>query len=699
MNGSKKINFAVVADLSYVFGIKKILKYAAFFFVFCFFCGEVFGYDIDINADRLEYDEFCGKIRAQGNVVLIWEGRTVHADYVEFETEKKIIKVFGNAKIEENKQAIFAKEILYNYEEKMGDIKEVFGNSSIAFIRSPLLKGEGKDIYRIKGAIVSNCDLDEPHVFFKAKKGKLTVGKRITLYNALLYIGKVPVFYLPFFTKSLDGKKVFKGFNLELAPGYSNGGGFTMESAITYVFNDNFRTKVNYDYLGKKGSGYGTEINYNSSNIMGSLYAYNIKDLEAGRERWTVRPSYWQRIGSMWTIRSQGEFMSDNTFNNSYNLSNWERVTNTLYSFASVARQDQYGNLTATFQRYDDYDSTRQKYYLRSQSLPAINYTFYPKKIFFDISNNFDIKFDRSYQRYAGDFYEHTANLTYSLSKDFKFGRRLTLKPTIGITERWDDKDNIGKDENSFFTYYSGSLNSRFRAFSWMDWNANHNINFRSIKNDFDIDKNTYDYGIENNATTLSNYMYLGDRTTVKNSISYNWQQFRTNNMDESARWSPLMTEIIWTPKYYITAYIKQTQLVKPSLFETFQLDLQIGELEKIYFNFGAFYKSYRNVSSYSTIVNGMENLFGVGIWVTPKWRFDYNIRTKTNAKFDFTKMTEHELRLYRDLHCYNLGFRWIIRDEDYSFHFKFDLKTNMPFDRERKTGFDDAQNVFYPWR
>jgi hypothetical protein len=111
--------------------------------------------------------------------------------------------------------------------------------------------------------------------------------------------------YLPFITKSLKGGRGFEIGRLKYTfePGYTNDGGFSIKNTLEYRFSTAASLKGFFDYLGKRGNGYGGEFDYFTPTIKGAVYVYKIDDLSAGMERWTVRPYYWQRINKEWTIQ------------------------------------------------------------------------------------------------------------------------------------------------------------------------------------------------------------------------------------------------------------------------------------------------------------------------------------------------------------------------------------------------------------
>ncbi|MDR1196102.1 MAG: hypothetical protein LBL00_06480 [Endomicrobium sp.] len=666
-----------------------------------------YAYEIDISADNLEYDQNCGIIKADGNVVLVWQSKEIKADYVEFFIEEKLMNAKGHVRIEEDGNSFFAEGITYKYDDETGEIRESMAYSSIIFMRSERMDRLGKNAFAVNNITISTCDLDEPHAYFRSRKGKITLNERVTIYNAIFYIGKVPVFYLPIVTKSLKGGDgISSRFTYGADPGFTSDGGVSVKTYAEYQFTDAFKGRAMLDYYGTRGWGYGTQFDYYSNNAKASLYAYYIQDLTAGYNRWTVRPNYWHRLNKNWTIQSQAELISDETFNNYYS-NDWNRVMSRLHSYFSLTRQGNNANLAITVDREDAYDSVKGDYETTSITLPKVSLSIYPKKIIWDLVNNFTFNYANTYKEYVygsgNPFYKNTADATYTLTKDFKFGRRFTLKPSLGITENWYDKDNYDKEHNAFLTRYFATLNSRLRVNRWMDWNLAYNVRARTAENSLKLDDDANDYGIETNSLSFTNYMYIGNRTTVRNFTSYNFGSYKTGS---PVRWAPLSTEIIYTPKHYMTVYLKQSQSIDPFLFKSAQLDVTLGEIEKIYFNLGAFYQYYDEKTSPSMVYRNQEldNTIGMGIWLTPKWRLDYNIRITSRIDKIYSRMNEHEFKLYRDMHCYNLGFTWKIRGIYHEVFFKFDLKMNMPVSRATDTRAEggmsnEEDTIFYPWR
>jgi LPS-assembly protein len=662
--------------------------------------------EVGISADELEYDELGERVVAQGHVVLDWQDKKIFADHVEFLINKKSMTASGNVTIEENGDTIHSESIVYNYDDETGEIKETFSSSSnLLFMRSKSMDRIGKDTFKLKHVTFSTCDLDKPHTYFKSTRGKLVLNKRITIYNAIFYIGKIPVFYLPFITKSLKGGWGFGSrFKLTVVPGYNDTEGFTLKTTVSCALSENSIAKVTYDHLGRRGAGYGGEFNYVTNGGILNIYTYTTKDLIDKRERWVFRPNYFQSLNNNWKLQLKGEFVSDNEFNNTYDQSNWNRTEEKLRSYAALTRQGLKTDLQLNIEYNASWDKTKSKYGTDSIKLPNLTWGYRKRELVWGIMHGSSFEYSDIYNSYKNPdekesrkFYKNTAKIGYNLSKPFKAGRRFTLTPGLDISESWYDRNNKNKLENSCFTFYGGTFNTRFRLTSWIYLNARYRIEARTKRYSVGIDTDDQDYGINTNNINLSDDIFVGDRITIRNSITYDLKRYRNRKMTPKDQWTPLSTELTWAPKYYITVFIVERQRLDTFKFNSLNIDVSVGDHStkiKPYFNFGIFYEVQMK--------DRIKNNIGFGVWLNPKWRLEYIMRSTIAMNVMYSISNDYELKLYRDSHCYNLAIVFRRRSvNDRSCFLKIDMKTNMPFSkRSNNLGYDDnPSEIFYPWR
>jgi LPS-assembly protein len=673
---------------------------------------NVFAYEINIHADNLAYDERKNQLLAKGNVIFEWEGKKVFADYAEF--YKKTVKAHSNVKIEESGNEIYADNVVYSYDEKNGCIEETFGyqHSSNVFIHAKSMEIQNKDgIYAINGIKLSKCDLDNPHVHIRANHGKLVLNKKLTIYNAVFYIGKIPVFYFPIFTKSLKSKKSFgSDLNFEIKPQFPDSKTMYLNMVVSSALSESLKGKISTDFFRKSGNSNGIRIDYAAQSAVGSISANETKKLE----KWVLMANYSNMISSIWGVRSKAWVASKDINNYSYEENKWDiwdLFFTDLYpyshSYVTVTRYGCDTNLNMTIKHkacYNNLDKHKESYIL----LPHIELTSYSRNIFMGIIHKFHFQYQNIYmqqgkqnshfdyyENYYNSFYKSTSCLNYKLMRTFKFWNPLILVPTLKLelvpSRTGYDFKKIGLD--GFFTRYSSSLNMRFRVTDWMDWNTNYSLRAITKKNSLSVETLRNDYGIEKNSVSFNNNMYFGKQTMIQNSFSYNLQQYRSNNINDikNSRWSPFTTEVTCILNDYVTVFSKQVQVLNPFKFSSLNLDLTIGQLDKTYLNFGAFCQRYNKLGVYKN--REANTTLGFGLCLTPKWRIDYS--TKATISFDSlsqSKIAGQELKISRDLHCYILGIVLKKTTKDEGVFFNLSTKTNAFLKGEKPTWWSQGE-------
>lgn len=671
--------------------LKKITS--LIFLLLIFSASTLYAYEVDIKADTLTYQQESGVITASGNITLDWLGKILQADNIEVTIPAKKLKADGNVTILESSNTIFADSVEYSMDEEAGTISNSKGCSMPIFFKAEKMIKISSDTYKIENVIISNCDLDQPHHYVYAKEGLLVVDKKISVSKATYYVGKVPVFYLPKYTRYLsggDGK-----FSYEIEPGYINEGGLSLKTKLKYKFTKKFDGKLLLDYLGSIGEGAGLEFNYyDPKKIKASIFGYGALYRKDDSQRWSVQPSYWQKINDYWTVQAKGEFQSDSQFNNTYQLDNWNRTANTRRSYLSFTRQSSASNLrilSELYQLYDANDKIRPGSYLQ---LPQVYFSIYPKKKF-GVTNNFTFNFenrtDYNIAISSDDFSYVLANADYNITKDYKISKRFTLKPTLGVREEFKSKKHYYEQDPIAVANYYGSLNARYRLASWVDFNFNYEARLRSAENSLMIDTDAVDKGFAKNALLFNNYMYLSSNLILRNYTGYDFREPDVVFADNGYKnWYPLISELTYVPSSKVTVYLRQQQDLDPFKFKNFQLDTKFGQIEKLYFTFGSFYYDYRPEE--------VDIVTGIGFWLNAKWRFDYTIRTTCKFTEIYFGGHDQEFKLYRDMHCFNLGGSIRVRDDYYETFLKFEMKTNVPT-LIKKDGTKEIENEFYPWR
>jgi LPS-assembly protein len=658
---------------------------------------NAFAYEINMLADNLEYDEHNSQLLAKGNVIFEWEGKKIFADYAEF--DKKTVKARSNVKVQESGNTIYSDSVTYNYNEGNGCIEETFGHhSSNVFVHTKSVEIQNKDTYAINGIKLSRCDFDNPHIHIKAKRGKLILNKRLTIYNAIFYIGKIPVFYFPIFTKSLKSDKSFgSDLKFEINPKLADDKTLYLNTVISCMLSESLKGKIFADFFKKSGNSQGIKIDYIAQDATGSVFANETNNFK----KWALTADYFHMINSIWRLQSRAWVTNNKNIGNYHYGENRRNIgesflPNSLcfypysHSYTIVTRHGCDTNLNMSVEHkteaYERYNGHKVSYIL----LPNIELISYSRNIFMGIIHKFHFRCQNVYGQYqqyeqscysdncetqGNSFYKNGSYLNYKLMRTFKFGNPFTLVPALKIELAPSNISNFREKKLGGLFRYSGSLNTRFRVKDWMDWNINYSLKAVTKENSLCIETSSNDYGIEKNSISFNNSMYFGNQTMVQSSFSYNLQQHRLNDT-ETDKLSPFIIEVICALNKYMTVFARQEQLLDPFRFSSLNLDLTIGELDKAYLNFDIF---YQRCSKFELCKNHeINSTLGFGLCLTPKWRIDYNIKTTIPLdSLSCNRIAEQELKIYRDLHCYTLGIVWEKANNNEGIFLKFSAKTN----------------------
>ncbi|MBN3040496.1 MAG: LPS-assembly protein LptD [Candidatus Omnitrophica bacterium] len=206
-----------------------------------------------VDGDEINYLQDQGKVSAKGNVKMKYKEVELYCDEAEYDVNNNLAYVKGEVKIVREGSTIFGRDVIYdfnNFNAQMQDVR----------VEDPPLYGgargsvkQGKDSYTLEGASLTTCDLAEPHYRLIAKKVTVYPGDKVVAKNVILKVGKVPVFYIPFFSQSLKDK----AFQFEIYPGKNKEWGYYLLTRWRYTLNDQNKGKLFIDWYDKRGLGLG----------------------------------------------------------------------------------------------------------------------------------------------------------------------------------------------------------------------------------------------------------------------------------------------------------------------------------------------------------------------------------------------------------------------------------------------------------
>ena len=143
-------------------------------------------------------------ITAQENAFLLSEDIYMYADVITYDRESKDVALNGNVRVYYGDMLfIDAGSVHINLQTKHASITPAFllGGDGL-WVSSEQLEST-QNIYSFKKAIVSSCDVQFPIWHINATSGSYNTQKEyVSAWNTRLYLGSLPLFYVPYFTFS-----------------------------------------------------------------------------------------------------------------------------------------------------------------------------------------------------------------------------------------------------------------------------------------------------------------------------------------------------------------------------------------------------------------------------------------------------------------------------------------------------------------
>ncbi len=156
-----------------------------------------------IGADEILYDKSRDTLEARGNVT--YEHATGKSGGEKYRGEALLFDI-------KKQEGVFMKGVVTQ------DSGKKDGDPYI--IHAEITGRDSSSTIAFKDAVLTTCDEDEPHWSIDASRVWLLPGNEIAILNGILYIGPLPVFYIPFFYYPGDEMIVHPVFGFRNREGY-----------------------------------------------------------------------------------------------------------------------------------------------------------------------------------------------------------------------------------------------------------------------------------------------------------------------------------------------------------------------------------------------------------------------------------------------------------------------------------------------
>jgi LPS-assembly protein len=377
--------------------------------------------DFLLKANEVDYNSQTGDAEARGNVYLkhFAGGEELWADRIEYNLDQqngRFYNVRGSAPVHiEARPGILTSSNPFYFEGEWAERLE--------------------DRYILHNGFVTNCKMPRPWWILQGPKFDVIPGERAVAYRTFFRLRRIPLFYSPFFYKSLERMPRRSGI---LTPNMGNssrrgkmiGGGYYW--AINRSYDAAYRAQYftqrglahHVDFRGKPKEG--TDFNF-------LLYGVNDRGLllqdGTRRKEGGAMFSFTGRsdLGHGFYARADANYLTSLTFRQSFTESFNEAIFSEVHSIGYVARDWSTYGFAVVMSRNENFQSTKPDDTIVTRKYPEVEFTSRDRLIW-DRGLPIWLSFDSS----AG-----LLRRKQLLFQTRQFLERLDLQPRLMTAFRW----------------------------------------------------------------------------------------------------------------------------------------------------------------------------------------------------------------------------------------------------------------------
>ena len=244
----------------------------------------------------VEFDTETHIATATNGVLVRYGGGVLTAQSATINQATSEVLADGNVRIQQGDLIWASDHLRYNFNTRQ-IVSEQFrtGKNPVFAAGYGLHADISNSVYVATNAYVTSEDTTHPFMRVRAKSIKIIPGQRIEAHGATVYVGKVPVFYFPWYSRDLTGT----GPKFMATPGYrSLYGGFLL-GRYNSILNEQLDGVIHVDYRTRRGVGVGPDANYDLGRWGAGTFSYyylHDQDPNANAEHDLPLPDNRQRV-------------------------------------------------------------------------------------------------------------------------------------------------------------------------------------------------------------------------------------------------------------------------------------------------------------------------------------------------------------------------------------------------------------------
>jgi len=271
------------------------------------------------------------------------------------------------------------------------------------------------------------------------------IDDKIETWHTVFYLGRIPIFYFPYYTQSLKSNKL----PFEFKVGHNQATGFYVLTRYNHFFDYYNDASIGWEYYELRGNKYTFDFNYgilrypdkNGRILTGTFSGFYNQDKSTHIDRWQIDTNHSQTINERTRANERISIFSDMDLRKDNLAPNMDMLRQEYSANFSTGFGNHYFSISAA--DYEQLNTTTSKYYTYSRTLPSLSYDIMSTQIipFFYYRNSANLS--RTYN-VAEDYYYKTANISPGISFNLPRFYIFTFNTGVNFNGSWTHIDNFG---------------------------------------------------------------------------------------------------------------------------------------------------------------------------------------------------------------------------------------------------------------
>ncbi len=280
---------------------------------------------VDVQADRMEYDQAEHRIVARGAVRVALGDRSLFADEVTVDLDDESLIASGNVVLTEGLNRLEGDRIEYNYRSNVGFITNGRGTVEPGVSFSGVeIRREGERQYSLKDGRFTSCSVCQPESAtpdweFRADEATIYQDEWIAARGASFWIKGIPALYTPALALPIGPRRT--GFLIPRL-GYGDTDGFTVKQPFFWAISrsqDATLTAISRTRRGFEIDGeYRYVLGERSRGELRGRYLYDRLSGDAPRNRGDAHWFHDQILSPTWIFKADVNYQSDTSLNRAF---------------------------------------------------------------------------------------------------------------------------------------------------------------------------------------------------------------------------------------------------------------------------------------------------------------------------------------------------------------------------------------------